>query len=150
VPLALNVAGFNPRPALARGATRAELARCAGDVGVSIRAPRSRAGRRRTTRKTLAVSGFQSAPRARARGDSPRERKRTTPTTFQSAPRARARGDARHPGQCDVPLRFQSAPRARARGDAIGVFGLLVVVLVSIRAPRSRAGRQRTNRRRAG
>ena len=37
---------------------------------------------------------------------------------FQSAPRARARGDANAAGQLTTKnIMFQSAPRARARGD---------------------------------
>ncbi len=59
---------FNPRPALARGATKSRanptpLAR------VSIRAPRSRAGRRLGDVGRGGRLRFQSAPRARARGD---------------------------------------------------------------------------------
>src|SRR5437867_2246460 len=70
--------------------------------------------------RAIEVDLFQSAPRARARGDSASLAERCDKGSFQSAPRARARGDL--PG---MPIesftnRFQSAPRARARGDHNG------------------------------
>jgi len=111
---------------------------------------------------------FQSAPRARARGDIGIIQFRSRLSGFQSAPRARARGDC---AGVSIPFRgfaFQSAPRARARGDQVqgrespgtgvsiraprsraGRRGddpfRLEMNLVSIRAPRSRAGRRRPN-----
>ena len=129
------------RPALARGAT-SEPGGFADVRGVSIRAPRSRAGRpAQSPILQPDPRQFQSAPRARARGDldlfsgiggfalfqsAPRARARGDPITtppprprsrFQSAPRARARGDLTVPLNGSFEYSFQSAPRARARGD---------------------------------
>jgi hypothetical protein len=132
---------FNPRPALAHGATRVQT------VGP---------GR---------VDGFQSAPRARARGDrlhlpdgqpddcfNPRPALAHGATLRKSAisapgssfnPRpALAHGATRIPTkQAQSCSLFQSAPRARARGDLEDRFWHGPTHRVSIRAPRSRTGR---------
>src|SRR6185503_1930026 len=108
---------------------------------VSIRAPRSRAGRQFTTRVWPAVVGFQSAPRALARGDAhdpapapigvgvsiraPRSRAGRPGTGCRSAAWRRsfnprpalsrwATPSLDFPRAADM---FQSAPRALARGD---------------------------------
>ena len=135
-------AGFNPRPALAGGATNTPSAaaspattfqsaprpRGRGDSGpaaaanpppsVSIRAPPSRAGRPKRSCRPSSPTWFQSAPRPRGRGDILLERYRQLKRKFQSAPRPRGRGDA---SSC--------WPRRRRSR-------------VSIRAPPSRAGRR--------
>ena len=84
---------------------------------VSIRAPRAGAGRQRQGHLTTVPCMFQSAPRARARGDSAGGRRCLDCVVFQSAPRARARGDHCRNYFEQESVRFQSAPRARARGD---------------------------------
>ena len=108
---------------------------------VSIRAPRTRAGRQKVFRAMGNKFMFQSAPRAPARGDkemdaespvndcfNPRPahpRGATTCRTagrpwlklFQSAPRAPARGDDIYRDIYRTADMFQSAPRAPARGD---------------------------------
>ena len=133
---------FNPRPAHARGATGYK-SRLGRSIGVSIRAPRTRAGRRlgsnrerrkrpvsiraprtRAGRHTLIQTTgvgnlFQSAPRARARGDQLCAQNITNLYVFQSAPRARARGDGGTYNIVNCRIEFQSAPRARARGDLL-------------------------------
>jgi len=83
---------FNPRPAHARGAT-CGLAEIQRTDDVSIRAPRTRAGRQRRNWFLKLVFMFQSAPRARARGDIFASERARYQKKFQSAPRARARGD---------------------------------------------------------
>ena len=86
--------------------------------------------------------GFQSAPRARARGDVELIVTLYPQREFQSAPRARARGDSLDGDSIPQQFEFQSAPRARARGDQ-NIGPLIVgVAVVSIRAPRTRAGRR--------
>ncbi len=110
---------FNPRPALARGATNPRRP-LPGPRCVSIRAPRLRAGRLRRVHAGVGASLFQSAPRACARGDEARD----------TADHRRAQ--------------FQSAPRACARGDAMPAHSASWATQVSIRAPRLRAGRPTT------
>ncbi len=153
---------FNPRPALTRGATQFAGGH-SRDIRVSIRAPRSRAGRRHRAFTPVRFSRFQSAPRAHARGDESGVTKQLSLRCFNPrpaltrgatleiggllaagivsirAPRSRA-GRPSTAGFCLGANLFQSAPRAHARGD---VSGQLPVVsgCVSIRAPRSRAGR---------
>jgi len=60
---------------------------------------------------------------------------------FQSAPRARARGDNKSNIFSPGKHQFQSAPRARARGDMMFDDMINAGIFVSIRAPRTRAGR---------
>ena len=154
---------FNPRPALARGATgkdgpagpgfevsiRAPRSRAGrpdmieqlkGYFGVSIRAPRSRAGRRGGRGRACGAWVFQSAPRARARGDGNAAPAAAQQVEFQSAPRARARGDARA-APAPTPSRCFNPRPALARGATDAQAGDPGAELVSIRAPRSRAGR---------
>ncbi len=107
---------FNPRPALARGATPRHAARRPRQP-VSIRAPRLRAGRLQILLECGADLGFQSAPRACARGDANLDTLRRHLLAFQSAPRACARGDRCTKHDRLRKRRFQSAPRACARGD---------------------------------
>src|SRR2546427_85003 len=84
--------GFNPRPALARGATKTRRV-CNLLFRVSIRAPRSRAGR---LGRGLGLAAAEvvsiRAPRSRA-GRHHALALRNLEKQFQSAPRARARGD---------------------------------------------------------
>src|SRR5437870_5601314 len=106
---------FNPRPAFARGATLREIGR--EHLGqVSIRAPRSHAGR-------------PTSP--------------VTVTTFLDvsirAPRSHA-GRRGTGGLLKCLIGFQSAPRVRTRGDE-RVRDNIDGRAVSIRAPRSHAGR---------
>ena len=179
---------FNPRPAHPRGATwdeyqqhrhiwvsiRAPRTRAGRparaltvpqDLRVSIRAPRTRAGRPTITCTTSPASTFQSAPRAPARGDSYFNWPDVILFQFQSAPRAPARGDIKPDVTLRILSRFQSAPRAPARGDQAVPISRLesksfnprpahprgatsheradsgIGAVVSIRAPRTRAGR---------
>ncbi len=70
---------FNPRPALTRGATLDQGVHSTVGV-VSIRAPRSRAGRLDPGAIRTTQFSFQSAPRAHARGDcGPANRQRRKP-----------------------------------------------------------------------
>ena len=134
---------FNPRPAHPRGATSCYL---------SIRED---------------TSSFQSAPRAPARGDFTIRARFTRCMTFQSAPRAPARGDMKTKIALLILSLFQSAPRAPARGDTSlstetkfmsrfnprpahprgatfqSHVNAGISYFVSIRAPRTRAGRLR-------
>ncbi len=99
---------FNPRPALTRGATAVSWC-VAPVVVVSIRAPRSRAGRPGLRpSQPLGLSVSIRAPRSRA----------GRPTAFSHA---------------DFAWLFQSAPRAHARGDQ---FVALVVVVQACFNPR--------------
>ena len=132
---------FNPRPAHARGATSQQLIRYDAS-SVSIRAPRTRAGR--PVSKHHPGSGakrFQSAPRARARGDIFICCEHRTLGMFQSAPRARARGDRRmgteFPSVNRVSIRAPRTRAGRRRTRAMNPS----IQQVSIRAPRTRAGR---------
>ena len=61
-------AGFNPRPALASGATNSTPGN-AWITNVSIRAPLLRAGRHNATSRPPGFRKFQSAPRSCERGD---------------------------------------------------------------------------------
>ena len=154
---------FNPRPALARGATVLG-GHHDRTTRVSIRAPRSRAGRPVITSVPATATLFQSAPRARARGDYPLKATADGLAKFQSAPRARARGDlspdenelalqgfnprpalARGATNCPAerpPVSASFNPRpALARGATYYLSPNRAVLQVSIRAPRSRAGR---------
>ncbi len=154
---------FNPRPALASGATRppnrpsvrkivsirAPLSRAGRPIAtktcptvevVSIRAPLSRAGRRVVPTVAAPVIVFQSAPRSRERGDDANTVGVTHSIAFQSAPRSRERGDIARSrtvcvGQCFNP---RPALASGATPDANPGQGPR---LVSIRAPLSRAGR---------
>ncbi len=131
---------FNPRPAHARGATRAVGA--PGRQGrVSIRAPRTRAGRPGYTVTQIDDILFQSAPRARARGDKDRHGLRAAPRGFNPRP-AHARG-ATLEGRGLQPLLGGFNPRpAHARGATTPTAFCPRSSVVSIRAPRTRAGRQ--------
>ena len=132
---------FNPRPALASGATfefpiKDEHAR------VSIRAPLSRAGRLRRVVSAAPLMLFQSAPRSRERGDitigfivGRLERFNPRPALASGATRpVAARCQSRN-----VSIR---APLSRA-GRLTSPVLLADGRLVSIRAPLSRAGRLR-------
>ena len=156
--------GFNPRPAHSRGATQF-LRRVFISQLVSIRAPRTRAGRHSYARYERLFDGFQSAPRALARGDrdqgskepvrgrfnprpahsrgaTPQERVRACPGVVVSirAPRTRA---GRPGGARDRHAAGHVSIRApRTRAGRLLLLGLVVgSVRVSIRAPRTRAGR---------
>ena len=84
---------------------------------------------------------FQSAPRAPARGDFDPKMFGHDLFKFQSAPRAPARGDVPLFSAKLCPALFQSAPRAPARGDQLLFEYPRRYIVVSIRAPRTRAGR---------
>ena len=155
---------FNPRPARARGATRcqqsaqrtgswfqsAPRARARGDCYTFFNesgpskfqsAPRAPARGDRSSQFEMVASGkFQSAPRAPARGDRSSQFEMVASGKFQSAPRARARGDSTSLCRVNGWMKFQSAPRAPARGDFL-LTDSFTVRNVSIRAPRTRAGR---------
>ncbi len=131
--------GFNPRPAHARGATH-RFGRQSDRARVSIRAPRTRAGRRQTTSTKTALRPVSiRAPRTRAGRQHSLELSLCL-NEFQSAPRARARGDAFAANTGHGWASFNPRP-AHARGATfvVGVVGGFD--LVSIRAPRTRAGR---------
>ena len=107
---------FNPRPALARGATADGLVLSIGRH-VSIRAPRTRAGRPCPESKRLSFHRVSiRAPRTRAGRQMLISGECTQRDVSIRAPRTCAGR------QCDKPMfyfppEFQSAPRARARGD---------------------------------
>src|SRR5213080_3750562 len=84
--------GFNPRPAFARGATYGD-GDGSGYGDVSIRAPRSHAGRLAAGLAAGRDHEFQSAPRVRTRGDAHGRALCPDRGGFQSAPRVRTRGD---------------------------------------------------------
>ena len=84
--------GFNPRPAIARGAIGVDALGADG-LHVSIRAPRLLAGRWMKTDRACEFAGFQSAPRDCSRGDTFDPLAYTPPPEFQSAPRDCSRGD---------------------------------------------------------
>ena len=160
--------GFNPRPAFFCGATRGFSSRISSD-SVSIRAPRSSAGRLQFDGCTHSITPFQSAPRVLLRGDhlpphssasyfcfNPRPAffcgatlcgypfARIHPE-FQSAPRVLLRGDVafRPPG--DLPNSFNPRP-AFFCGATHWNSGAHRRDGVSIRAPRSSAGRRTAGR----
>src|SRR5439155_425834 len=108
---------------------------------VSIRAPRSHAGRRPMLYSVAIPAAFQSAPRVRTRGDEEPLFYGRDHETFQSAPRVRTRGDVGNDfklvhGQC-----FNPRP-AFARGATQRQIFQGMDLGVSIRAPRSHAGRR--------
>ncbi len=154
---------FNPRPALASGATNAPWV-FSLRLQVSIRAPLSRAGRRATHGLNSREPVFQSAPRSRERGDKRIDEGSKLLGVSIRAPLSRAGRQrfSRHTFGSSV---FQSAPRSRERGDWCCLFAWVTEVgfnprpalasgatnsdqnffatkCVSIRAPLSRAGRQ--------
>ena len=106
---------FNPRPAIARGATPPASGPC-GRLVVSIRAPRLLAGRPDEPGQHQAFGLFQSAPRDCSRGD-----------RWISA------------GAADS-ASFNPRP-AIARGATANRHGSVRRGIVSIRAPRLLAGR---------
>ena len=159
---------FNPRPAISRGAIGSELSAYVA-YDVSIRAPRSLAGRFCAARYFVLVYLFQSAPRDLSRGDEAEAQGRAILLGFQSAPRDLSRGDWRRQSGTPAQSLFQSAPRDLSRGDKRGdqagyrsccfnprpaisrgaIWSRFVSPEygdVSIRAPRSLAGRFGINR----
>ena len=66
------------------------------DKAVSIRAPRSSAGRLDLSWLSTTLFGFQSAPRVLLRGDCAQMSRTSTSGMFQSAPRVLLRGDQPH------------------------------------------------------
>ena len=83
---------------------------------VSIRAPRSHAGRHPSAGLPVPVVGFQSAPRVRTRGDACQAEQHKRWTSFNPRP-AFARG-ATYLKVCTRSMtEFQSAPRVRTRCD---------------------------------
>jgi len=112
----IHLTGFQSAP---RARARGDLANLPGydDELVSIRAPRTRAGRQNPLRARDLVRVVSiRAPRTRA-GRPGGSGLTATALKFQSAPRARARGDRFIPADVLAREWFQSAPRARARGD---------------------------------
>src|ERR1017187_1244940 len=108
---------------------------------VSIRAPRSSAGRPFVERDCPIPSKFQSAPRVLLRGDaSNRGARRGLGRSFNPRP-AFFCGATISPTNSAIYYTFQSAPRVLLRGDGVVKEQRLVRVEVSIRAPRSSAGR---------
>ena len=106
--------GFNPRPAHARGATFSLFVLLRG-VYVSIRAPRTRAGRLPYDNQPAHASDVSiRAPRTRAGRQSP-PAPTISATAFQSAPRARARGDSQARAMLCLSSSFNPRP-AHARG----------------------------------
>ena len=138
---------FNPRPALASGTTPPCGHPCAVGV-VSIRAPLSRAGRRKADFGILWYNGFNPRP-ALASGTTPMIRFTSRTMMFQSAPRSRERDDLHSPIAPLRPCRFNPRP-ALASGTTFVSTARISDECVSIRAPLSRAGRpRRPNARRA-
>src|SRR5207249_968427 len=106
-----------PRSHAGRPRSRGEAR---GDVVVSIRAPRSHAGRPATlTRVEYMIDVSIRAPRSHA-GRPWHELDMLGDVKFQSAPRVRTRGDLSGDYLAAAPTMFQSAPRVRTRGDRIG------------------------------
>jgi len=107
---------------------------------VSIRAPRTRAGRLGSSVICSAGALFQSAPRAPARGDKPPWAAGASSSQFQSAPRAPARGDRKFSAPWATSSCFNPRP-AHPRGATRRWTLKAQSMIVSIRAPRTRAGR---------
>ena len=84
---------FNPRPAFFCGATW-RIRQSSSTFYVSIRAPRSSAGRPDLANWQAFLAWFQSAPRVLLRGDARLAWWRATTCKFQSAPRVLLRGDS--------------------------------------------------------
>jgi len=134
--------GFNPRPAFARGATNVK-----GQLSLALRCF--------NPRPAFARGATNLWPLGRPRNDcfNPRPafaRGATFPCGaqilhkgFQSAPRVRTRGDRLRPRiRDDGPVRFNPRP-AFARGATGSSLQASRWGIVSIRAPRSHAGRLR-------
>ena len=134
---------FNPRPAHSRGATRA-WCDVSCTVYVSIRAPRTRAGRPAEPHAARAACPCFNPRPAHSRGATEgSEGDRMREPWFQSAPRALARGDAVSPACIHLPACFNPRP-AHSRGATLLREIREAVRRVSIRAPRTRAGRPRS------
>ena len=139
------------------------------DSGVSIRAPLTRAGRREQIPKNAKRLLFQSAPRSRERGDWLCGYFAPAVDEFQSAPRSRERGDHHSTAFFRSPASFNPRP-AHASGATlcqVELYSLVVGfnprpahasgatvcqvgesinhLVVSIRAPLTRAGRRITH-----
>ena len=112
---------FNPRPAFFCGATGRGGAR-GTESEVSIRAPRSSAGRPGPQRST------------------------TTSMQFQSAPRVLLRGDVVHLAQNSQEAGFNPRPAFFCGATNEGGYDTGTPTSVSIRAPRSSAGRRRSEK----
>ncbi len=130
---------FNPRPAIARGATL-RVAGLRAEIPVSIRAPRLLAGRHERLHHHPGENQFQSAPRDCSRGDRFRRLVAGLRLWFQSAPRDCSRGDLRLLRCIACNGGFNPRP-AIARGATRIRLPRVLVFLVSIRAPRLLAGR---------